>query len=107
MKCPIVCKLTDFGLSTSSEIQTNSFLQTSTECIGRGTPAYMAPEIMLEDLHFASQQDLMRADIWSLGTIDVRYDKPKSPASISRISASSDSFFLCFIVLIPIEVILT
>ena len=30
-KCPIVCKLADFGLSRSSEIQTNSFVQTRTE----------------------------------------------------------------------------
>lgn len=66
-ECPIVCKLADFGLSRSSEMQTNSFLQTKTESTCRGTPVFMAPEIQLEDLKLAGQQDLKKADIWSLG----------------------------------------
>ena len=34
-----------------------------------GTPAYMAPEMQLNQLVFASQEDLKRADIWSLGLV--------------------------------------
>ena len=32
-ECPIVCKLADFGLSRSPDLQTTSFLQTRTESI--------------------------------------------------------------------------
>ena len=66
-KCPIVCKLADFGLSRSLDIKTCSFLETKTELTFRGTPVFMAPEIQLGDLKTASQEDLERADIWSLG----------------------------------------
>ena len=66
-ECPIVCKLADFGLSRSLEMQTNSFLQTKTESTCRGTPVFMAPEIQLDDLKLADQEDLKKADIWSLG----------------------------------------
>ena len=65
--CPIVCKLADFGLSRSPHMQTTSFLQTRTESTCRGTPVFMAPEIYLENLRFAGQEDLKKADIWSLG----------------------------------------
>ena len=68
-KCPIVCKLADFGLSRSLDIQTCSFLETRTESTCRGTPGYMAPEIQLEELKMASQEDLQKADIWSLGLL--------------------------------------
>ena len=66
-ECPIVCKLADFGLSRSPDMQTTSFLQTRTESTCRGTPVFMAPEIYLENLRFAGQEDLKKADIWSLG----------------------------------------
>ena len=36
-KCPIVCKLVDFGLSRSLDIQTCSILETKTESTCRGT----------------------------------------------------------------------
>ena len=65
-ECSIVCKLVDFGLSQSPEMQTNSFLQTKTESTCRGTPVFMAPEIQLEDLKLAGQGDLKKAYIWSL-----------------------------------------
>ena len=68
-KCPIVCKLADFGLTRSLEIQTSSFLETKTESTCRGTPVFMAPEVQLGDLKMASQEDLERADIWSLGLL--------------------------------------
>ena len=66
-ECPIVCKLADFGLSQSPELQTSTFLKAKTESTRRGTPVYMAPEILLENLKFAGQEDLKKADIWSLG----------------------------------------
>ena len=68
-KCPIVCKLADFGLSRSLDIQTCSFLETKTESTCRGTPVYMAPELQLEELKIANQEDLEKADIWSLGLL--------------------------------------
>ena len=68
-KSPIVCKLADFGLSRSLEIQTKTILMSKTESIARGTPAYMAPEIHLNQLLQASQDDLKKADIWSLGMV--------------------------------------
>ena len=65
-ECPIVCKLADFGLSRSPELQTSTFLKAKTESTCRGTPVYMTPEILLENLKFAGQEDLKKADIWSL-----------------------------------------
>ena len=44
---PIICRLTDFGESKSSEIQTKTLMQTKTARLDRGTPTYMAPEILL------------------------------------------------------------
>lgn len=67
-ECPIVCKLADFGLSRSLDLQTKS-LMSKTESVGRGTPAFMAPEIHLQQLFQASQEDLKKADIWSLGMV--------------------------------------
>ena len=45
---PLVCKLTDFGESRSTKIQTNSILQSQTARVNRGTPIYMAPEMLIE-----------------------------------------------------------
>ena len=66
-ECPIVCKLAYFGLSQSPELQTSTFLKAKTESTCHGTPVYMAPEILLENLKFAGQENLKKADIWSLG----------------------------------------
>ena len=66
-ECPIVCKLADFGLSRSPDMQTSTFLKPKTESPCRGTPVFMAPDILLEDLKFAGQEDLKKADIWALG----------------------------------------
>ena len=66
-ECPIVCKLADFGLRRSPDMQTTSFLHTRTESNCRGTPVFMAPEIYLKNLRFAGQEDPKKADIWSLG----------------------------------------
>ena len=69
---PIVCKLTDFGESKSCEIQTKSLIQTKTARLDRGTPTYMAPEILLSEkrIHVEGTiEDLERADIWAYGMI--------------------------------------
>ena len=68
-ECPIVCQLTDFGLSRSVDIQTKSVVMSKTTSVSCGTPAYMAPEMQLNQLVFASQEDLKRADMWSLGLV--------------------------------------
>ena len=68
-QCPIICKLADFGLSRSLELQTQSLLQSRTDSVFCGTPLYMAPELHLETLKNASQAELQRCDIWSLGLI--------------------------------------
>lgn len=68
-ECPIVCRLTDFGLSCSVDVQTKSIMASQTTAIGCGTPAYMAPEMQLNQLVSASQDDLKRADVWSLGLV--------------------------------------
>ena len=52
-------------LSRSPDMQTTSFLQTRTESTCRGTPVFMAPKIYSENLRFAGQEDLKKADIWS------------------------------------------
>ena len=66
---PLVCKVAAFGESRSSEIQTNSILQSKTNRVNRGTPVYMAPEMLVEEMRLplASAEDLKRADIWSFG----------------------------------------
>ena len=67
--CPIVCRLTDFGLSRSIDIQTKSVLMSKTSSVGCGTLAYIAPEMQLNQLVLATQEDLKRADIWSVGLV--------------------------------------
>ena len=67
--CPIICKLTDFGFSRSLNAQTQSFLQSGTDDVWRGTPVFMAPEIYGCSLKNASLSDLNKTDIWSLGVL--------------------------------------
>lgn len=73
MKCPVKCKLTDFGESRSSLIQTQKVHMTSTKNLDRGTPAFMAPEINLPELvklHPSGSMDfLKKVDIWALGLV--------------------------------------
>ncbi len=68
-QCSIVCRLTDFGLSRGVDMQTKSVAMSKTTSINCGTPAYMAPEMRLNQLDFASQDDLKRSDMWSLGLV--------------------------------------
>ena len=68
--CPVICKLTDFGQSRSTLLQTASIIHTKTMNIERGTERYMAPEILLEGkLNCATVEDLKAIDIWPLGMI--------------------------------------
>ena len=67
--CPVVCKVADFGLSRSLNAQTQTVLHTRTDDIHRGTPVYMAPEIQTGALTTATQSDLKKMDMWSLGIL--------------------------------------
>ncbi len=50
-------------------MQTESAAMSKTTSINCGTPAYMAPEMQLNQLDSASQDDLKRSDMWSLGLV--------------------------------------
>ena len=45
-KEPIICKLVDFGESRGDMNQNTSICSTQTTNIDRGTPVYMAPELL-------------------------------------------------------------
>ena len=68
---PIVTKLTDFGESLSDMIQTKSLVASKVEELNRGSPAYMAPEILIADKRpqNASLDDLKAVDIWAFGMV--------------------------------------
>ena len=66
---PIMCKLTDFGESRATYLQTQTLVQSRTKRINRGTPIYMAPELHLESAHALTQNDLVKADIWAFGLV--------------------------------------
>ncbi|KAJ7391284.1 Serine/threonine-protein kinase ulk2 [Desmophyllum pertusum] len=68
-ECSVVCKLADFGESRSREVQTQSILKSQTNRVNRGTPVYMAPEILVDAtrLAVATIEDMKMADIWALG----------------------------------------
>ena len=66
--CPVVCKLTDFGESRSTLLQTASIIHVKTMNIKRGKKPYMAPEIILEGkLNYPTMDDFKAIDIWALG----------------------------------------
>ena len=68
---PIVCKLTDFRESRARKAQTAVVKTTcATNNVGRGTPLYMAPEILIDSrISQARSSDLKRIDIWALGMV--------------------------------------
>jgi serine/threonine protein kinase len=74
-ECPILCKLTDFGESRSSMIQTHTLLSNvATENVRRGSIPYMAPEILLEELGTrdragVSLEYLKNIDTWAFGMV--------------------------------------
>ncbi len=66
---PVVAKLSDFGESRASLLQTKTILQSRTTNLNRGSPAYMAPEAVLGTSISANMTDLKAMDVWSLGMI--------------------------------------
>ena len=67
---PVICKLTDFGESRGEAVQTATLRHQATANVYRGSPAYMAPEILKASSNFmASAKDLKLVDIWALGMV--------------------------------------
>ena len=68
---PLICKLSDFGESRSQELHTHTILTSKTGRVNRGTPVFMAPELLVKEfrLNEASVEDLKKADIWAYGMI--------------------------------------
>lgn len=64
---PVVAKLSDFGESRASLLQTRTALRSRTQNLNRGSPAYMAPEALLGTASSADVNDLKAMDVWSLG----------------------------------------
>ena len=76
-KCPINCKLNDFGESRSTFVQTNDTATEKTMRLDRGTRICNAPELILPLFALGSggQEYLKRADIWSLAmTLFILYN---------------------------------
>ena len=61
--CPMICKMADFRQRRAIDLQTKLFLKSKTESVCRGTEAFTAPEIHLQKLVKASQQELKSADM--------------------------------------------
>ena len=83
---PICIKLSDFGEGRSSLIQTSTLLHTATANAYRGSPAFMAPEILIplyrpeRPTETTSIEVMKSSDVWSLSLIfhhlvfpDIRY----------------------------------
>ncbi len=68
---PCVAKLTDFGQSWGNIGQTSQVGRTHTINVFKGTLPFIAPEVLVskERPYCMSEEDLKRAEIWSLGTI--------------------------------------
>ena len=66
---PIICKLADLGEARSKLLQTRVISNNSrTHFVRRGSPAYMAPEILVEEsiLKSAGIEQLKAIDVWAL-----------------------------------------
>ena len=68
-KEPIICKLVDFGESRGDMNQTASICSTQTTNIDRGTPVYMAPELLSTAITSLSLAQLKACDVWSYGMV--------------------------------------
>ena len=69
LKEPIICKLADLGEARSNVLQTKVMSSHSrTQFVRRGSPAYMAPEIILKEIMLKSAgiEDLKAVDVWAL-----------------------------------------
>eukprot|EP00794_Sanderia_malayensis_P019661 gene19661-21608_t len=68
-RCPIVCKLNDFGESRSQLCKTQAMLNNRcTKHLNRGSPAFMAPEVYVSKfmLHSANIDQLKAVNMWAL-----------------------------------------
>ena len=101
-ECPVICKLTDFGASRSTLLQTASIIHAKTMNSERGTKPYMAPEIILEGkLNCAAMEDLKAIDISALGMIFFSIINPDAEfpyeielnSSAERPPALADKYF--------------
>ena len=65
---PIICKLGDLGEGRSQATQTKTMVSNVTKMVNRGSPAFMAPEISLDQymLETASIEQLKAIDNWAL-----------------------------------------
>ena len=64
---PVSCKIIDFGLSRSETIQSHTILQSWTANMKKDTLAFLAPELVLENIFKqANQEDFYKSDMWSL-----------------------------------------
>ena len=66
---PIICKLADLGEARSKLLQTRTISNNSrTHFVRRGSPAYMAPEILVEEsiLKSADIKQLKAIAVWAL-----------------------------------------
>ena len=66
---PIICKLADLGEARSKLLQTRIISNNSrTHFVRRGSPAYMAPEILVEEsiLKSADIKQLKAIELWAL-----------------------------------------
>ena len=66
---PIICKLADLGEARSKLLQTRTISNNSrTHFVRRGSPAYMAPEILVEEsiLKSADIKQLKAIEVWAL-----------------------------------------
>ena len=72
---PVEVKLTDFGESRSLLIQTQTMIESVTNNTYRGTPCFMAPEILkrkhstMSYFNASTFTDLKSMDIWSLSMV--------------------------------------
>lgn len=81
---PVICKLTDFGEARSHLINTRNFNATGTKNVSRGTPAFMAPEVLLAEKEqpvAMSFSQLKKVDIWALGLLYFCVVNPGVPSA--------------------------
>ena len=67
-KTPLICKLADFGEGRSEMAQNKTLLFNKTKRVERGTPTFMAPEILVDALKLTSVgiEQLKSIDNWAL-----------------------------------------
>jgi serine/threonine protein kinase len=89
---PLICRLTDFGLSRSNVVATNTISGAVTQNLQKGSLPYMAPELLVDEwrLPFASIVDLKRMDIWAVGMCIFTILNPDTRFPYERESLNED-----------------